>query len=253
VSPAPAIPAATVSPVTATQRRAVAGPVAPRSTTANAPIGTAAAVDGPVAAEPILTDSVPLTEAVGQAQAVPQLSAVSPTERQQADLTEALAQILAGLLVAGVAIGGLVLLMRRRRPASVEPVPAIERPVLRSPATDNLRVAEDRMFVPAPMAAAEPTQAPSAGEVLPTAGAAVALPREAPSDPVARTKLLRRMVAARPDRANPFRSPKARLHRARLILQSLGRRFENATPRIDLSDYTGNWPALARHNRLAAT
>jgi len=55
---------------------------------------------------------------------------------------------------------------------------------------------------------------------------------------------LRDMIAAKPDRANPFRSRGARAKRARLILQSLGRDFEKRKPRIDLSEYANVWPAL---------
>jgi len=80
----------------------------------------------------------------------------------------------------------------------------------------------------------------------PANGAAVVLPPELPETFEERDALLKQMIAAKPDRANPFRSTKARARRARLILQSLGRKFENARPRIDLSEYTANWPALAR-------
>lgn len=78
-----------------------------------------------------------------------------------------------------------------------------------------------------------------------TAGAAVALPLEAPDTPAARHALLERMVAARPDRANPFHSRKARRHRARLILQSMGRKFRSGRSLIDLSQYPAIWPSLA--------
>ena len=54
-------------------------------------------------------------------------------------------------------------------------------------------------------------------------------------------------------RANPFSARKARRHPAKLILASLGRRFENGPPKIDLSQYPNNWPALAtRSDRAAA-
>ena len=57
------------------------------------------------------------------------------------------------------------------------------------------------------------------------------------------------MIDAKPDRANPFTDRKARMRRARLILQSLGRKFDGARPWIDLSDYPENWPELARTHR----
>ena len=199
------------------------------------------------AAAPLPVAQVPAADPVTAKAAVPVTVADTPIETQREDVTEALAQILAGLLVAGVAIGGLVMLMRRRRRSSDEMVPVIERPIVREHAPVPERVVEPRHYAPM----AETPSVPTSAELPAAAGAAVALPREAPEDPVARGELLKRMVDAEPDKANPFTSPKARLRRARLILQSLGRRFENSTPRFDLSDYTSNWPALARRNRMA--
>jgi hypothetical protein len=83
-------------------------------------------------------------------------------------------------------------------------------------------------------------------------GAAVALPREMPKSYEERDALIQRMADAAPDRANPFRSRRARLKRARLILASLGRDFKNADPWIDLSQYPSNWPELARRQSAAA-
>lgn len=87
---------------------------------------------------------------------------------------------------------------------------------------------------------------------LPANGAATPLPARVPDDFEERDALLKRMAAARPDRANPFRHYKARIKRARLILQSLGRKFENVDPWIDLSEYPNNWPELARRKYLRA-
>lgn len=82
--------------------------------------------------------------------------------------------------------------------------------------------------------------------------AAVDLPRVLPARFEERDALLKRMLDAPPDKANPFRSRRARLKRARLILQSIGRRFERADPWIDLSDYPHVWPELARRRHLQA-
>ena len=60
------------------------------------------------------------------------------------------------------------------------------------------------------------------------------------------------IVAAKPDRANPFTTYQARLKRARLILQSLDRDFSNTEPWIDLSQYSANWPELAGRKHAAA-
>lgn len=87
---------------------------------------------------------------------------------------------------------------------------------------------------------------------LPANGAAVPLPARMPENFEERDALLKRMAAARPDRANPFGHYKSRIKRARLILQSLGRKFENVDPWIDLSEYPNNWPELARRKYLRA-
>ncbi len=57
------------------------------------------------------------------------------------------------------------------------------------------------------------------------------------------------MVDAEPDKANPFTNRRARLRRARLILQSIGRKFETAQPWIDLSQYPEIWPSQAADAR----
>jgi hypothetical protein len=87
---------------------------------------------------------------------------------------------------------------------------------------------------------------PTTPGALPSAGAAVDLPARMPEDFAERDRLLKRMADARPDKANPFTARKSRIRRARLILQSLGRKFDHADPRIDLSQYPNNWPELAR-------
>jgi hypothetical protein len=87
---------------------------------------------------------------------------------------------------------------------------------------------------------------------LPSAGAAVDLPARIPEDYEGRSALLQRMIEAKPDKANPFRNRKSRAKRARLILQSLGRKFEHNDPWIDLSQYPNNWPELARRYSQAA-
>jgi len=51
-------------------------------------------------------------------------------------------------------------------------------------------------------------------------------------------------VSVAQDRASPFASHKARAKRARLILQSIGTRFTDRKPGIDLSQYANVWPEL---------
>ncbi|MFN6934931.1 MAG: hypothetical protein ACK4NZ_07245 [Tsuneonella sp.] len=223
-----------------------------------APVQTSTAAETPIAAPEQATTTANLAGAdlaVGPQidSAQPSATEIAPAETQREDMTEALAQILAGLLVAGVAVGGLILLLRRRRRDALAEPMQIERPIVREPVpTRPLETPSTPALAAAiPVMAREATVHTNGG--LPNQGAAIALPREAPTDFEERSELLRRMVEARPDRANPFRSPGARLKRARLILASLGRTFESRPPRIDLSQYTSNWPALARRDRLAST
>jgi hypothetical protein len=83
-------------------------------------------------------------------------------------------------------------------------------------------------------------------------GAAVPLPSRMPATFEERDALIRRMIEAKPDRANPFTSPIQRRKRAKLILQSLGRDFGEVEPWIDLSQYPANWPELAGRKHAAA-
>ena len=55
------------------------------------------------------------------------------------------------------------------------------------------------------------------------------------------------LVAAQPDRANPFRSPKARFKRARLIMQSLGQSFADRDPQIGLHWLLNNYGHAREH------
>jgi hypothetical protein len=145
-----------------------------------------------------------------------------------------------------LAIWGFVSISRRKTPFERSAVPVIDRPAV-----------APREIVPAPVhpAAVQPSPLVASGGThagLPHAGASVALPRTLPESFAEREALLKRMVAAKPDRANPFTERRARAKRARLILQSLGRDFGDARPWIDLSQYPNNWPELARHTSAAA-
>jgi len=150
----------------------------------------------------------------------------------------------AALLFALLAVGGVglaaFLLFRSRRRKRDEEVPVIEQPVVAAPLSRDTETAgATSNSESAPAMRAEPiTPATSNKDV------AVELPSEAPRNPVERDRLLKRMIDAKPDRANPFASHKARAKRARLILQSLGTRFTDRKPGIDLSQYTNVWPEL---------
>lgn len=101
----------------------------------------------------------------------------------------------------------------------------------------------DRPPVEAPVEARKPIDRSA---FLPRDGKVI-LPDSVPETFEERDRLMRGLVAQEPDAANPFRSGRARARRARLIIQSLGRKFENATPWIDLSQYSYRWPHLAKN------
>jgi hypothetical protein len=193
-----------------------------------------------------------------------------------------------GLLTSALGVLGLgflgALALRRRQVRRVDRVPMIDRPKVEagktSPATVSPVVTRDLGSKPAtsvpagvvttaslaakpreatPEATAPRSQQPvspirefSREASLAPAGASVPLPRKVPENDAERRALIDRMVAAKPDRANPFHTPRARRRRARLILQSLGRRFENGKSRIDLSQYPQNWSELQGNSSAAA-
>ncbi len=166
-----------------------------------------------------------------------------------------LGQIALGLAALGAGAWAIMALRRRKS----DPKPAPQPQAVAAPPPPKPVVAPiERDVAAAPMAASydrfgAPTSAAtarSAGTVAAT-GAAVTLPRSLPESFEEREALLNRMVAAKPDRANPFRTPKARRYRARLILQSLGRKFDRESM-IDLSQYPNNWPELARRDFATA-
>ena len=150
----------------------------------------------------------------------------------------------AALLFALLAVGGVglaaFLLFRSRRRKRDEEVPVIEQPVVAEPLSRDTETVETTYnSEPAPAMRAEPITPVTSNKDV-----AVELPSEAPRNPAERDRLLKRMIDAKPDRANPFASHKARAKRARLILQSLGTRFTDRKPGIDLSQYTNVWPEL---------
>jgi hypothetical protein len=240
----PARPAATASR-TAAPAPAARRPVTTTTTTAPAPppvISTAEPIAAPAPVAPI---------------AEPAAAADVPADIAPADTSSdnsmlyALAAVFGVLAVFALALWGFFAIGRRRTPAERVAEPVVERPIVAEPVP---MVAE-----PTPMAAAprtwanpRPAAAPVAAAGLSHSGAAVSLPRKVPDTFEERDALLKRMIAAKPDRANPFVGYKARLRRARLILQSLGQDFSDREPWIDLSQYSANWPELARSHHAAA-
>jgi len=268
-SPPPAAPAPTVmlptelpkadapasaNPVVAPATARSTAP-SPQAATETPAVRRATATPAPIAAEPapvvsasvapeagpelIAPSSTPITDEPGAA-----ADADRPTAEADNSRTYALAAVIGLLAVVALAVWGFIAIGRRKQPPDRVAAPAVARPMVAEPPV----VAEPRVHSwanPRPIA-------PGPAASLSHSGAAVALPRAMPASFAERDALLKRMVAARPDRANPFTDYRARLKRARLILQSLGRDFSEVEPWIDLSQYPANWPELARKHTAAA-
>jgi hypothetical protein len=180
----------------------------------------------------------------------------APTPTPTNNVIGTLGLVLLALLALAILAAGL-LFFRRRHPAIVETdtVPVTKQPLAQAP------VAEPPIAQPAAVSATVTPMASSASVrrrelapvrgALPSDGASIDLPATAPESAQERGALIEKMVAAKPDKANPFTDRRRRLHRARLIVQSLGRTFDDE-PAIDLSQYPNNWPQLARRYHQAA-
>jgi hypothetical protein len=243
--------AATVDRAAPAQRRPVAA-TAPRASQA-APVERTAAPTTPAAPAAAAPASAPVATQIAQAPA--------GTTAVTSDATGevALAVLLGAFGLA--AVGGVAYAASRRRRRDFDSVYADDavayEPVAREPAIEaEPALARTHEPTPAPVFTA-PAQAASAfATPLVASGASqratesrangdpIALPQQAPETFEERDALLKELVAAPPDKANPFTSPRARARRAKLIIQSLGRDFTSRKPRFDLSEYTNRWPAL---------
>ncbi len=263
----PSVPAAPAALITATPApRAVTSTVTPRAESAPTPARTVntrattrpapmvADVSAPTERAPDTADidsEEPLAAAPAAVSPVADdtvTPSAAPTPQQTTDATGFLALALIGLV--GLALAAFALVAFRRRPKKTgRAAPVIEKPLV-EPRPTPAAVAPATVAAMTPLAAEAPVAPSLRGEPrdngLAHQGAAVALPRTLPDSYEERDALIKRMAAAKPDRANPFVSYKARVRRARLILQSLDRKFERAQPWIDLSQYSRNWPALGR-------
>lgn len=271
IPPPVASPAPTVSvpvivpeavPAAAPQPRTTAAAPTRRAPAASAAPAPAAPVAAPRAVEPApIEDAAPIAPAVDVAPVVAETTA--PAARPANDNTGLIAFIAGALIVIGLAIWGFVALGRRKLPAQRVATPVAARPLAERPRPQPVPAARPEAPVVATPAAPEPIVPPqpaiarqpvvvagSAGG-LAHAGASVALPRKAPESYAEREALLKRMIEAKPDRANPFKDRGARAKRARLILASLGQDFSDREPWIDLSQYPNNWPELARRQQAA--
>jgi hypothetical protein len=159
-----------------------------------------------------------------------------------------------GVLAAlAAAFAGFIAIGRRKSPARLAiSVPVLERRVMTpSSALPSAPAAQSSAKVAQP---SNPVALQSRSEPAPSLshrGAAVALPRTLHASAEERDALLKRMVDAQPDQANPFTAKAARKRRARLILASLDRTFERE-PVTGLSQESENWPELRRSYATAA-
>lgn len=215
-----------------------AAALAPARVTAPDPEPVAAEEDlAPVAAEPV-------TEAVAPvAVSEPAVAPAVP----ETDNTPFWIAVLAGLAAFALAMWGFVAI-GRRKPVDRKAAMMIERPVVKP----REPVAQPVAAEPVPTPSVSPLHPAGSAPSMAHTGAAVPLPSRVPESFEERDALIKRMIEAKPDRANPFTSPIQRRKRAKLILQSLGRDFGDAEPWIDLGQYPQNWPELARRNQAAA-
>ena len=265
---APVAPATPVPPVATTRRETSTRTTAVRRDAVTAAPKQSAAT----ATAPAATFVAPVDRPATSPSAQPEPRPAQAVAADNAAETQANAQNnqLDGGVLAGIAgalglvvIGGLgFVAMRRRRNAppyadasepyvddemraeSVTPVTvASEEPIVAEPRKVTSPFANR---IAPPIADAGYARHPLAKVQSPAASRSdrVILPPSIPESFEERDALLKRLIAAKPDRANPFHSRRARAHRAKLIIQSLDRNFEKSKPRIDLSQYSDRWPAL---------
>lgn len=227
-----------------------------------APVNEVAPVDGPAVA-PLAADTDYFPADNVAAESDPLIEDTAPAASNPNDTGNPVISAIDG--IAWGAAGTVLLLalfsgpLRRRRKPEENP-PRVVRPAVErrpDPVSAVPVAAFDGETVPVVDTTYAPTPLPVRTQPRFMAGSrygrgAVDLPLTPPASFEERDALLKRMMDAPPDKANPFRSRKARLKRARLIIQSIGRRFERADPWIDLSDYPEVWPELARRNLQAA-
>ncbi|WP_370177519.1 hypothetical protein [Alteriqipengyuania sp.] len=279
-------PRSTEAPAAASESRSSASSrtartsAATRTTSDTAPVTSTPTTGSGETTDLGVTNSDTMTEAAApvatRATVEPEAMAVSPQADESLTITEIVSLALMGLVPIGILALLLFAFARRRKRANAMRA--------ESTASANADVIANRQSVDQPrtvtvMPASTETRTPSEPSIadgftgtsatitpvaaarmnrrddfggLPHTGASVALPAKAPESAEEREALLKRMTDAKPDRANPFTARKARRHRAKLILASLGRKFESGPPKMDLSQYPNNWPALATRSDKAA-
>jgi hypothetical protein len=248
---------------TTTTRRMTTAP-APKTTATQTTVSRTTSVThaAPLAAPLIANDAASSADtAVGADSALPVDTAdAAPPVAANPDALARPASGIAGTMgVIALALLALIIIFvgfmfaRRRSPVTTE---TIETPTVTHTLAGTTAPAAQPVLASQAEVMATPTtlqhrdRAPVRG-ALPSEGASIDLPAQMPESYEERSALLDKMVNAKPDKANPFTDRRARLHRARLIMQSLGHTF-GREPRIDLSQYPNNWPELARQYHQAA-
>lgn len=231
--------AVSARPATSTSRTSAPASVPESSVRSDVPPAAVAQANAPVAtANPVQTASAPV--AIEQEPVVPPSATIGNSGTNELALAGVLGAF--GL----VAFGGIAFAASRRRRDRVETEVGYE-PLAIQPAAEpalDAPVAVEPQPVVQPQSYTAPVSVAPAMARTRTYGDPVALPEALPETFEERDALLHELVAAKPDRANPFTAPRARARRAKLIMQSLGQTFRDRKPRIDLSEYTNRWPAL---------
>jgi hypothetical protein len=255
------LPQTTTPPASVTATERTTGPTTTRTVRAAAPAAplasrVRAAAPADPAPAPIVEEAAPVAAETAPetiAEPVAPLAASEPvTARTPADndnTNQLGIAILAAIAALALTIWGFIAI-GRRRPADRKAAAMIERPVVASREPVTQPVIAEPVPTVAPSVSQLRTAAPAPS--MAHSGASVPLPPTMPATFEERDALIRRMIAAKPDRANPFKAPLQRRRRAKLILQSLGADFSDREPWMDLSQYSQNWPELANRKHAAA-
>ncbi len=212
---APAPEPVSAAPVAEVETPAAAANTAPRAAAPLAPRARSAA------GRPPANSAAPVTPAVVPEATAPELAVPAPIEAAPiagpvaAPTDDSGDELLFGAgLAAALGLGalGLGLAARRRR--------RVRRAAMYEETAPVAVIPE-----PAPMPVA-----PRAAAAQWTSPGAFAMPAVVPADEMARRALIERMVKAKPDAANPFKSRKARTRRARHILHE---RAANQRPPLE--------------------
>ncbi len=228
VQAVPATAPSAEAPVAAPPAAAVAKPARPASrpvaARASAAAPTAASTPlEPAAAEQPPAELAPLTNAPAVAAESDVTTPAPVAEALPAEDREDYSSAIGLGLLGAFAGFGLLALRRGRKPGDNQRDRIEITPVTPSPEPEAVR----------PKVISTPTGVPAAFSrtVVPaTRAGAARLPDGAVPTGEAREALLKQMVAAAPDAANPFTSHKARRRRARIILQAHEHKLRNQTP-----------------------